>query len=216
MTQALVGFDKLGKSFAGKDADGTLINTDKVGTIVRFATFQATATQRGNKTRPGAGLEITAILLRNVSGGALLGKRLGLLSSVAGYTPAWEVINYTTVHANKLAVLIDPWLSSDGVADDDLFWGIIGGPAVILTPIAGADFKGDIAVNAQLVAATGTTTGATTSGRISQISIANATDAQGAIDQALAVLGRALSARTTGETAADLLVYWNNRNFAHA
>ena len=211
--QSFEGLCKLGETISGTGADGTtLINHDKLGTIVTFPSYNPTGTQRGNKSRPARANQITAVLLRNVSGQTLLGKRLASVKLTAGYDPITGVDGYTIVSANKASVLIDPWLDSNGVLSNDLFWAVIGGPAPVLLPLTGAQFAGgDIAVGNFLMSATvNATSGATTSGRISNVSIANATDAQGAFDQANAVLGRALSARTTANTTAgsDLLVQW--------
>jgi hypothetical protein len=113
-------------------------------------------------------------------------------------------------------VLIDPYLDSNGVADDDIFWGLFYGPALVLLPLLGSDHTADIAVNDQLVAATGTTTGATTSGRVTHVRFVNATDGStighfGAFNMIAGRVGRAMSARTSQETTAgaDLLVDLN-------
>lgn len=205
---------ELGNVLDGLDDAGNLANESMLGSIYHFPTFTSSANQRGNKARPGGGRMITAVLLRNTSGLTLLGKRLGLLDTTAGYGGCKNVVGYASARAERKVVLIDPWLPSTGVADDECFWGIIAGPAIVLTPIAGSGFGGaDIAVGGPLIATTGTTTGVTTSGRVGNPAIANATDAQGAFDQAIALLGRALSARTTGETASDLLVDWNIQTF---
>lgn len=203
----------LGEVLAGTDANGNLINDHWLGACFQFPTFTATGNQRGNKTRPGGGRAITAVCLRNTSGLTLLGKRFGLIDLTAGWEGVKSVYGYATVRPNRNIVLIDSWLPSTGVPDDGIFWGIIAGPALVLTPMAGADQVGDIAVGSPLVNSTGTTTGATTSGRVALASIANATDAQGAFDQAGALVGRALSARTTAETNSDLLVDLNIRVF---
>lgn len=212
MTTLNTGYSPLGEALKGTDSEGTLINGDKLGLVVEFKTFSQDVRRRGSPTRPSQGISIYAVLLRNTSGGVLLPKRMALLSATAGYKPLQEAINYASSRGERNCVLVDPWLPSAGVAANDLFWGIVGGPAIVLTPIAGSAFAGDIAVGNHLVATTGTTTGATTSGRLGNVTIANATDAQGAYD-AMASVGRALSARTTGETNADLLVYFNNRAF---
>lgn len=212
MTILNTGYSPLGEALKGTDSEGNLINSDKLGLVVEFKTFSQDVRRRGSPTRPSQGISIYAVLLRNTSGGVLLPKRMALLSATAGYKPLQEAINYASSRGERNCVLVDPWLPSAGVAANDLFWGIIGGPAIVLTPIAGSAFAGDIAVGNHLVATTGTTTGATTSGRLGNVTIANATDAQGAYD-AMSSVGRALSARTTGETNADLLVYFNNRAF---
>lgn len=202
----------LGETLSGKDSEGNLINGDKLGMKCDFYTIPTNA-QRGNKTFPAAGHPIRAVLLRNTSGITLLGKRLGLLDANAGYAGLWNVDGYVVTLHKSPCVLIDPFLASTGVEDDAIFWGIIGGPVLVLTPMAGADFGSAISVGDMLVAATGSTSGATTSGRVAKIQLANATDAAGAAAGANAVWARALSAATTGQTNESLLVEVTNRWF---
>jgi hypothetical protein len=145
------------------------------------------------------------MLLRNTSGGVLLKKTLAQLSRTAGYKMVQECDGYSTTLANFGVVLVDDSLPSGGVASNDIFWGIVGGVATCLTSMDGTSQNGDIAVNAPLVAATGTTTGATTSGRVSNMTAVTA-NVSGAMTMNLGYIGRALSARTTGETNSDILV----------
>lgn len=150
--------------------------------------------------------KIVAIALRNTSGITLLPKRLGLLDLTAGRGQIKNVDGYAHDLLIGPCVLIDPWLPAAGVADDDIFWGIIKGPALMLTPFAGADFNGDIAAGAPLVAATGTTSGNTTGGRVSNVTLPGQTGATAAFSAAANLVGYAMSARTTGVTHADILV----------
>jgi hypothetical protein len=196
----------LGETLSGT-LNSSLINTDKLGGIYYFDS---------KSTRDGiarvSSKPIGAVLLRNTSGLTLLGKRLGQLDRTAGYTPMHEVAGYSTVLANAGLVLIDPYLPSTGVADDDIFWGVFSGPALCLLPLLSTGHA-DISVNDPLVGHTGTTTGATTSGRITKVQFIAATSGEtGAALQAFSmaknVVGRALSARTSQETTAgaDILV----------
>jgi hypothetical protein len=188
----------LGQTYQGKDTAGNLINSHWLGQIHEFPYNNLDGSQvRGNRKRL-TGRTIHAICLRNESGITLYGKRLARLTRTAGYKLLESVDGYCAVLGEDLCVIIDPQLSSAGVADDDIFWGIIKGPAVVLTPEAGAAFNGDIAVAA--------TTQTSVAGRFSNVSIANATDAAGALEQAVNLIGIAMSARTTGETNADLLI----------
>jgi len=198
----------LGQVLDGKDADGNLTNEDKLGMLHTFPAETFTGGPTRSKTLK-TGKAIVAVLMRNTSGGALLPKRLGQIDRTAGYGMTKNVDGYSTTNNNRPVVLIDPYLPAAGVADDDIFWGIIGGPAPVLLPLTGAGMNGDIAVNGLLVAATGTTTGATTSGRISNFTAVTA-DTTLAIQIAAGILGRAMSARTTGETTAgtEILVDW--------
>lgn len=149
-------------------------------------------------------------LVRNMSGITLLPKRLVQLDPANNYN---RVTGYAATLASY-AVPVDEFLPATGVPNGDLFWVVVAGPATILTPVAGATFdngninKGDIVNAATAAASTGTgTTGV--AGRITGVSIGAFTTAaqfQLLRDVAANMVGRALSARTTGETNADLLV----------
>lgn len=213
MTLIADPWQELGRTYTGTDQNGNLCNEEKLGTKHTFYTPASSSSIRGGKTPVGKGAQITAILMRNTAGFALLPKRLGHVSVVAGYAGLNEVDGYMTVLGSGPHVVIDPYLPTAGVPDDDLFWAIVGGPVECLTPMAGADQGSDIAVGNHLIASTGTTTGATTSGRVAKITIANATDATGAVAQIPGIFGRALSARTTAETNSAILVQIHNRWF---
>lgn len=205
---------ELGQVLDGVDPDGNLTNEDKLGMVYTFGNYTPSGGPNRAKAISG-GRPITAVLMRNTSGAALLPALLGQISRTAGYGMVKNVDGYSTTLANQGVVLIDPFLPAAGVASNDIFWGIIGGPALVNMPIAGADANGDIAVNAPLVSSTGTTTGATTSGRVSNVTFTAATAGNtlngfDGFKMAYGVLGRAMSARTTGETTAGtkILVDW--------
>lgn len=211
---SLDGLMELGKTLTGTDGGTGLINADKLGTIVSFPSFNPTGTQRGNKARPAGASQIRAVLLRNLSGITLMGKYLAQIKLTAGYDPITAVNGYAVTSANKNVVIIDPWLDANGVAHNDIFWGIIGGPTLIRVPAATAAFaSGDIAVGDFIMSATvnaastANSTGST-GGRACGVSITNATDATGAFNQANAVLGRALSAKSSNQTTdgQDILI----------
>ncbi len=200
---------ELGEVLAGKDSDGNLINDQWLGQVFVFPASRVSANLRGGKNRR-TGKPIKAILLRNESGITLYGKRLARLTPTAGYSLCESVNGYAAGSlACRNVVGIDEFLPSAGVADDAIFWGIIGGPFTVLVPATGAGMNGDIAVGNHLVAGTGTTTQSVTqSGRVSNITLPGTTGATDAVNMAAGIVGRALSARTTGETTAgtDLLV----------
>jgi hypothetical protein len=198
----------LGETLDGTDDASNLIHADKLGSIYYFdnkATRKSVATQTGKP--------LGCVLLRNTSGGVLLGKRFGMLDLTAGFGMNHNVVGYSNTLARKGVVLIDPYLPSGGVAANDLFWGVFSGPALVLLPLVGSDHTADIAVNDPLVSATGTTSGATTSGRVTHVRFTNATagetgSALNAFNMIYGCVGRAMSARTSQETTAgaDLLV----------
>lgn len=195
---------ELGETLKGTDDDGNLINKDKLGQIYVFPASNLSGTT-GKKRRTGK--PVVAVCLRNESGATLYGKRLARCTKTAGYSLIEAVDGYTTVLNDGPCVVIDEFIATGGVADDDIFWGIIGGPVTVLTPLAGATFNATgIAVGDNLVACTAVTTGATSAGRIAGHALANATDAAGAFAAAANRIGHALSARTSGETNSDLLI----------
>lgn len=198
---------KLGETYKGKDNDSNLVNDELLGKIY-FHPVKGSTDASGRQ----AGYPIKAMIVRNESGGALLGKRVVKFTNTAGYSNLKSIDGYATVLATGRHAFLDPNLPSAGVADDDLCWVILEGPTTVLTPIAGADFNGAITVGNPLVNSTGTTTGATTSGRISNVTFTAATagntsNGYDAFQCAANILGVALSTRTTSETATDLLVH---------
>ena len=197
----------LGETLRGTDDDSNLINAEILGQIHFFySNVRGAADNRGNKTRR-VGKKIKAIALRNLSGITLYGKRVALLKTAAGYNLITAVDGYCAILGNKNVVIIDEFLSVSGVAANDIFWGILEGPVIVLTPVlTGDDFNGAITAGAQIVGATAVTTQATSSGRVSNITVATA-HATNAFTLATNMIGVALSTRTTGETNnVDLLI----------
>lgn len=97
----------------------------------------------------------------------------------------------------------DEWLPAAGVPPNDLFWIVIEGPATVQTPLdGGADNVFN--VGTVVVALTGATSGATTAGRVAPQDLTGATSLLG--NQIQNAVGWALSAATTANTNADLLV----------
>lgn len=200
---------KLGETYKGTDDDGNLLNPHWLGAIYEFPLNNTTAV-RGQKKRL-TGRNVVAVALRNESGLTLYGKHLARLTRTAGYSLLQSVDGYCDALAEQSLVIIDPGLATNGVADDDIFWGIIGGPTTILTPEAGAAFNGDIAASSPLVGATAATTGTSVAGRVSNIAFTAATagntsNGYDGFRMAANLIGYALSARTTGETNSDLLI----------
>ena len=197
----------LGETLSGKDSDSNLINSEVLGKVFEFpANDLSVSSIRGTKSRR-TGRTVKAVALRNESGIKLYGKRLARLTRTAGYSIVESVDGYAAVLAEKLIVVIDEFLATDGVADDDIFWGIIEGPVIVLTPnLAGADFNGVFSVGDELVAATGTTTGTSLVGRISNVTLVGQTGTTEAYNAARWTVGTAMSAATTGNTDSNMLI----------
>jgi len=204
MTAYTVPFLRLGDTLTGTDSSGNLINNDKLGQTFIIPSNQFPNSPTTNLGR-NTGRPLCVVILRNTSGIALKPKRLARLSRTAGYGPVEEVDGYASTLAEKQCVVIDPFISATGVADDDIFLGIYDGPVIMTTPDAGSAFNGDIAVGGQLVAATAASSQGDAAGRLSNVTM-TATGAVAAFDSAANYVGKALSARTTGETASDILV----------
>jgi len=194
----------LGETLKGTDDDGNLINGHWLGQCFKIPANQFPSAPTTNLARQ-TGKPLCVVVLRNESGIALLPKRVARLKRSAGFSLQEAVDGYADSLAEKEIVIIDEYLDSSGVADDDIFLGVYNGPVTCVTGNTGASFNGDIAVGDQLVAGTAATTQGTASGRISNVTM-TATGASAAFNQAANLVGRAMSARTTGETGADILV----------
>lgn len=161
-----------------------------------------------------SGRSVTCRCVRNTSGGNLLPKRLVTFeadSSADDYGK--RVDGYSDVTAER-AYPVDEFLPAAGVENNDLFWIVVKGPAEVLTDIAAA--AGNVInVGDRVVALTAVTSGATTAGRVRNYpTVAAATNTTTGIDAALleaqnnlaGVLGRALTAKTTGNTNSAILI----------
>jgi hypothetical protein len=127
----------LGETYKGTDSEGNLINTDLEGRDYTFPITEAVAGALGLRDRT-TGRVIKARIFRNISGAVMYGKR------VANVTPSsldacTKATGPASVEGDKYVFPVDPYLGSGGVADDDLFYGIIAGPTTLLTSSTAAD-----------------------------------------------------------------------------
>lgn len=133
MSNELANFPGLGNVILGKDDDDVVKNDWAVGGV---RTFEHISTTRAPKRAVLTQQPVTGILLRNVSGSSLTGGGYLVKLSYWGsgtYDIFTEVLGKQTTANLKTSVLVDPWLQSTAVIrDDDLFWGIIKGPAPAL------------------------------------------------------------------------------------
>lgn len=154
------------------------------------------------QTKPvRSGRPVKCRVVRNNSAGALLPKRLASFQLTAGNYPK-AVDGYADTTA-ELSYPVDEFLPSAGAQQYDLLWIVIEGPATVLTDLAGGA-NNVVNVGDRVVALTGATSGATTAGRVAPIDLTGATALLA--NQILNFVGRAVSAKTTGNTNADLLV----------
>lgn len=155
-----------------------------------------------------SGGEVTCILVRNSSGITLLPKMAVTWKSGAR---GREVDGYADFCPDRaIAGIVDEWLPSTGVVDDDYFWLTVKGPTLALTSAA-ADEGNSINVDDWLVNSTAASSVvSTTAGRV-QTQIPNSAGLTTNITFAQSLniykFARAMSAKTTANTNADILVY---------
>lgn len=194
----------LGETLKGTDADGNLINSHWEGAIFEI---QDKATATSVARRSGRGRLV--MIVRNKAGITLLPKRGVLLKTDGGADYFGRVNGYnTTLGQSHVAGIVDDLLPSTGCASNDLCFITVKGPCIALTPNAGAEFNGaDIAAGNKLVACTAAGSTTSAGGRLTNVTLVGQTGTTAAFDFATNLVAVALSARTTGETGADLLVH---------
>lgn len=148
------------------------------------------------------GMRIRVRVVRNTAAIALLPKRLVTFSTAAGYHGR-RVTGYATLTSVN-AYPVDELLPAAGVPVNDLFYIVVQGPALVKTDIA-SGANNVAAINDIFVSLTAATSGATTAGRIAPQDLTGATALLG--NQVQNRIGRAMSAQTTANTDADLLLY---------
>jgi len=176
------------------------------GKIVVFGDMPAvtSSSPRGMRIlRQGTG-PVVCRIVRNVSGGTLLPRRLVRWGTnyigrrVAGY--AYEGPSATTIGIP--AGVVDDMLPDTGVPDGELFLIIVKGPALIKTPNVAVAAGAFDALDPLVVY--NTTSGDANAGRIAKIDTTGVTATLA--NNVMGMIGRAMSARTSGQTATDTLV----------
>jgi hypothetical protein len=146
-------------------------------------------------------------VVRNVSGITLRAKALVNLQTTGTDGRYYEgrVDGYSAAPAQR-AYPLDEFLSAAGLPNLDLGWIVIEGPATVQTDLAAiASINvGDIVVANNAGGATASGTTSTTGGRVTNQSLTGATAPLA--NQIMNFVGRALSAVTTSQTGADLLI----------
>lgn len=148
-------------------------------------------------------------IVRNCSGVTLQGGMVVYYS-----VPGKRVGGKGYITAQKIAGVVDSHLGTTGVRDGDLFHIVVDGAVLCKTPIAPGDIiSTNIAVGDNLFALTAATSGATTAGRLraspASHSTLELTDTANSLyigNFMRNVVGVAMSAATTANTNADLLV----------
>lgn len=146
---------------------------------------------------------VTTIIVRNMASFALRAKSLVVFQLTAGVNRC-RVDGMARLTAQHCAGYVDEYLNSSGCPQYDLCHVVIEGPAMGVTPLEG-DAGNLIPVGTVLVSLTAATSGATTSGRARPQDLTGATALLA--DQAQYKVGMAMSAKTTTNTNADILIY---------
>lgn len=163
---------------------------------------------QGVKT-PRSGKRVRCRLVRNASGIALLPKRAVIYQETAGNFLK-RVDGYGNITADMIAGIVDEWLPSAGVSANDLFWIVVEGPTNCLTDLAGAD-NNVIGIADHIIALTAATSQATTAGRVyswnAALTFTSTQTTDGTLGKVLHnIIGQSLSAKTTANTNASVLV----------
>lgn len=163
-----------------------------------------------NRPSGHQGKKVACRIVRNLSGVTLYAKRLVQIDPanpgrVTGYQNG----------AFKEAFPVDEFIPAAGVPNGDLFYIVIGGPAIVATPMTGAEFiSASIAAGALIGAGTSNagstqagTTGVPGRGVGQAAGLASSTNlGTDLLDVAINYVGKAISAMTSGQTNADMLV----------
>jgi len=121
----------LGETLKGTDDDSNLINTHWEGAIFSFPDVDRSVGPRAGRTRR-SGAAIRAVCVRNTSGGALTVAKKALKFDLSvGTRKVIGTVNGQSSAVNQFGGVGDNELTTT-VADDDLFWCIVGGPAEVL------------------------------------------------------------------------------------
>lgn len=150
----------------------------------------------------GTGMYVKLRVVRNKATFSLVGKRLIYeVAGLPGQTAGYAAVNPPVLQV--MGVVDDQYaLTSTTVPANDLFYAVVQGPCLVKTALEG-DVTNSIAAWDWLLNTTAVTSGATSAGRAADIALSGATSVLA--NQILNTWGRALSAKTTANTDADLL-----------
>ncbi len=207
--------EKMFKRGHGWHGTGTTVASGNYGGVERESTrraFKSAAATTYNLRARRTGGDVVCMAVRNVASCVLRPK--SLVSWKAG-SEFRRVDGYAFETAQAVAGVVDEFWPSGGVPVGELFWLQIQGPTLMITPEVSTDgvTNDDISALDHLVAASaGSSAGATVNaqGRVAKQSTSLAHSASVTIPLVFKQLqnriGRALSAKTTAQTAADILV----------
>jgi len=195
----VITLPQLGKTYLNgpnRTPDSTATTSKAIEGIVKLfknVNYNSTAGAQVKDTITGG--EVTAILVRNASGIALLPGRVCVWKTLQ---QGKQVDGYVSADFGKCAGVVDPFLPSTGVASNDYFWLIVKGPCLVKKSLDANTLSSDDYV----VSITAATSQATTAGRIVSAVLANNATSNASV--ALNRLGIAMS--TSATTDANVLV----------
>lgn len=207
MSDNVSGMPNRGKTYLtgpNRTADSTATSTKSiVGLTKTFADLDYSVNPAVARSQG----QVVCRLVRNSSGISLLPKMVVTWKSGAR---GKEVDGYADFSPDiDVAGIVDEWLPSTGVANNDYFWLVVKGPTLALTGLVG-DETNSIGMHAWLINLTGAaSTVSTTSGRVGPAVLPTAgltTNITFAQSNNLHKIGRAMSAKTTANTNASILI----------
>ena len=179
----------LGETLKGTDDDSNLINTHWEGAIYSFPDVDRSVGPRAGRTRR-SGAAIRAVCVRNTSGGALTVAKKALKFDLSvGTRKVIGTVNGQSSAVNQFGGVGDNELTTT-VADDDLFWCIVGGPAEVLFKDSANISIGDLLITSS------------SAGAADEAAAGSATVGMTA---AVNILGRALEADSSTSSATLLI-----------
>jgi len=125
----------MGESLAGTDADSKIINSQWEGAVFEFPDVDRTPALRGGKSRR-SGSVVRCVCVRNTNGSSLVVAKKALKFDITPVETStsqqlFGLVDGQVGNINELGGVGDndmTGLASAGVASNDLFWLIIGGP----------------------------------------------------------------------------------------
>ncbi len=209
MSDNISGMPNRGRTYLtgpNRTADTTATSTKSiVGLTKTFADLDYSVNPALSRSQN----QVVCMLVRNSSGISLLPKRC--VSWKTGLRGK-EIDGYTEAAGGDAAVagIVDEWLPAAGVANNDYFWLTVKGPTLAVTGMA-ADETNLINMDDWLITlVAAASTFSTTSGRLGPAILPTAgqtTNITFAASAMLHKVGRAMSAKTTTNTNANILVF---------
>ena len=142
----------LGETFFQGNTPTTTDGNHILGKVWVFEDIDLTASGSGGTMKPKRTNHARRMMaVRNTTGSALLPKRLGKIKNDGtSYEFGQEIDGYADA-VTEIGYPIDEFLPAAGVADDDICWVCVGGPATVTTDASGDT---NISIGAAVIPAT--------------------------------------------------------------